>query len=170
MVFRFHHFPFNTLTNKRLVKFTDPSFFHIWYMIKFPMICNTSFYIFSYFQTPFAHNPFLPCIYNSGNDTTWGTAVCFWPFSPLVLLKVHDMHWFWKEEVKTCELVYYLRKYVPLRKTKMSKLPTCMLGKQKIVKIYVGFLRIYHIIQWSSNITKINCNPINLAVQFQIDC
>ena len=153
MVFRFHHFPFNTLTNKRLVKFTDPSFFHIWYMIKFPMICNTSFYIFSYFQTPFAHNPFLPCIYNSGNDTTWGTAVCFWPFSPLVLLKVHDMHWFWKEEVKTCELVYYLRKYVPLRKTKMSKLTTCILGKQKTVKIYGGSLRIYHIIIWISNTT-----------------
>ena len=101
------------------------------------MICNTSLYIFQYFQTPFAHNPFLPCIYNSGNDTTWRTAVCFWPFSPLVLLKVHDMHWFWKEEVKTCELVYYLRKYVPLRKTKMSKLTTCMLGKQKTVKKYI---------------------------------
>ena len=128
----------------------------------FSMICNTSFYIFSYFQTPFAHNPFLPCIYNSENDTTWGTAVCFWPFSLLVLLKVHDMHWFWKEEVKTCELVYYLRKYVPLRKTKMSKLPTCMLGKQKTLKIYIGSLRIYDIIQWSFKINKINCNPIFL--------
>lgn len=119
----------------------------------YPLICNTFLYIFNYFQTPFAHNPFLPCIYNSGNDTTWGTAVCFWPFSLLVLLKVHDMHWFWKEEVKTCELVYYLRKYVPLRKTKMSKFPTCILCKQIMMKLLED-LYVYIISYFDSHIWR----------------